>query len=1480
MESFDTSLKRIDIKEIEQFINKVESAKYSNILISLENVKYVDIYAFCIFATWIISKNVNGMKIQIISPTNGPNKIYNETALRVESFMYSFQLLNYLRSRGIDIKLSEYDKEYKDYMPKKCMRLKEFNRESFNNIINQLNLESSLLKYSVENTGIKNTNLAGIKSIIIRELGKNAYEHGTIKNKNTNDAKIAIGLIPKISTDIADKILLYRQAQSPKFLRRFLKKLGNSECLQIVISDTGPGIVKTLRKAYDADDVIDNTNKSNSAIIKYAFELHSTSKQKTNLEEADSKLEWNNYIPPRGLYFVKNLAKKCRGAVICRSDRNYICYDYYSNDVGTYKTSNESRTLKSIREIPGVHLEILIPLKELREAETTQINENILKYSQNKIDDVKFYTPYTSKINRSAIFYVNDLYQFTKSCKKTDIIYIDFHKVEWDKDMLYPFLMQIYFLGLDNYKIIGINYEHHDTILPLNEIEEWDGIDKRYTIRPFISINRKEYNYDIKVIGDYSDKSNCTETVIKAINKEYIDIKTIPEYWDNIFVKRKNKTIGLSFSFETALNAIIEREKKSLISAINNVDNGIRHDGKFLFPTNAFSNVFFEIGSLFRKHELKNQLIRVVANEIKIPKNKPTCILSISSIGDQIGSSLYSFIKNKNPNITHINSSTPEIDKLLLYKLGSYDSIIILVDVIATSKSIKKVIQQLEMRNISDRITKIHSIIDLRKTTDSIQYSNNNQPIETQCIYHNATELFKESKPYQWHWSEINKINESWSPITKSTEAETFISPEEFVNQLFEYNIPVAMGHYISEKNKNHFPYCFNIDKICKTFGGIVTYKLAHIIESYLNDETDKISHVFHNIETKDITLLTDTISDEFGCEVHKIKDDGTPLNPNHFENIKTILIIDSTISSGETIWNILHSCSYLEPDKCLIYVILDRSKIKDTIKFCNLKQYNKTQIEFFEYANIPIPQYKHNTCPLCIKNKIIKSLIDSNELRALNDTLMNCIEKNKKIPSEKNRTDKLKPSKTIHAPIETLTCRIHLQKSLQDDMHSTEFIIQIINNFSSNQTLFKTLLSVLYFEIFSFSEYLNNLDKDTKHNLCKNCIEVMHNNWKNSHAIAILIHTDSKYFIDNFEEILHITIKNTTTLECMAELLINKETIGHDNLSKCVQFISKQVTLLSDDDELKFNYLNILNAVNQVSRIYAIKNHDDFTRPELIALKDIWNILFSKKIGRSNHSDISFKWTNSLAALSYANHKKLLLKHYHHESNLNENFNTIYNALKSYPELFSPLLEQHGYFDQSFLEDLDTLDSTINYLLISKDVTKEHFIETWENESTDAIRDRINNHITQDKSILKKFIKSLFSDIYEITSDFIHSKQSEHRINYSNKEIHTNSLKAFVDEETFRSLLDNFHSTLLNVIKKLKPCTDLSVQFVIKSNAKYIYMHYIDDGPGFENEPQTTNYSHRIQQLIDKYCARLKCQRIKNKTIVTILFYKAESIL
>lgn len=212
-------------------------------------------------------------------------------------------------------------------------------------------------------------------------------------------------------------------------LKKGSYKFRNESFIEYTFLDFGLGITNTLREQF-INDILNlgndnirsefNQNSFNqnidTQIIEYAF-LLSTSRHPFGIS-----LE-NNYLIPRGLYFLIDIVKRYQGMVVVRSGKGKVIYDFSDEDYEIKNTIRYSHNDNTLPNFQGTLISITLPAKTRKD-----VKQGAAKPSYRIPDKIESKKPIFNSLREIYAKISDDPKPYTKLFEEINKILDQYHK--------------------------------------------------------------------------------------------------------------------------------------------------------------------------------------------------------------------------------------------------------------------------------------------------------------------------------------------------------------------------------------------------------------------------------------------------------------------------------------------------------------------------------------------------------------------------------------------------------------------------------------------------------------------------------------------------------------------------------------------------------------------------------------------------------------------------------------------------------------------------------------------------------------------------------------------------------------------------------------------------------------------------------------------------------------------------------------------
>lgn len=986
--------KNIDSLEFERIIKeyyfKSKLKKHDTIIFNFKYVEFCGLLELSQISLWIYSLELKSKQIKFVHPDD----------LEFYRFLYNYEFINFLVSKGIIGEQTKYRKPFAPYSSP-MFPLKFQDNIEFQELLNDLNKPGrlELILNDIKDSELVKNNV--IHSIILKEIGDNIFIHSKSKSSN-----IIMTKLKKLSS-----------LNCAEFEAPFLNKLRGREVLNIVISDSGEGLYKTLLTAYKEDLILPRHSKKKNPletdIIKYAFFKHSTSR--TDEERKKDLIKYIKstslaYPLPTGLYKVKSIVRQYNGLLYIRSGKSIVCYDYLS-EIGKEKVfSNETdKRFKDLTPFPGTQFKFYFPIQNIVEkfhgfytSTSEQIEDSkftLLDFiSINEYIDESF----NENENLESIQNILDEIESAKLRNKNNCGGIVFDVANFkfvkNKNIKHLIVSSAMASQTSNLCFILVNLEKK----LIEEFHEDYSDDSFFDY--FLPLLAYDNLYKPRVIG-------LETSYLKDIVESFRNLKVETDK-DSYYNKCKhilNFDDSLTVNFNT--NDLLHFYRKNLS---DNIKNKILSDKyniyypnkKVLVPNKYYCTGFFELANLYDSQLLLNEITTWIT--ISLQLEKPDCIITIGDNAKSIIDLIYDNFENQEVRISakkhNINTSNIYMSTYHLQdKISPDDSIVIFTDVIGSAATLINSILELNRNNIKKILTIVNATPENTLFVNKIQF-----PID--CIVEKHISYFT-SMPKNWDYSEVKIFNLKSNHLLESSSlpegplwikldhkkardenGQFTIKTNPFLEDLIYTEKSYFSGHF--ESRNNHLVYLFNISSIINEY----SKEISESIISHINDIAPILDCYQENIGFENVFsyLLYPTFNpglDNVAALIAKkipslllLPVDGNDLKNGlpakyNFLN-KSIILIDDAFVTGTTIEKMIDIASERGAKDIFSFVLLKRGNDYQGRRFEKIKQYGDSTVHSRYLVDAEIPIFSKDNCPICKKvfeyNSIIYQISDT----------------------------------------------------------------------------------------------------------------------------------------------------------------------------------------------------------------------------------------------------------------------------------------------------------------------------------------------------------------------------------------------------------------------------------------------------------------------------------------------------------------------
>lgn len=899
------------------------------ITFNFSKLKWIGLLQLSLLYGWLSCLKKEGKTIKLSFPKRwGKIDPLKKDEEDIYWYLCKLNFFNELSNIGLELPFNFIDYEYGDLVKFKFFKnFQQFN--SYKGFLENPEQYVPLLGGGLDLDIIRN---GDFRDIILEELGSNAFLHA-----DGEDVRYAIQLV---------RGNYYKSYSS----------FSNFECrpyIEIVFSDSGPGIVETLKSKLpdDYEPEQDEDHRINipklNKVVSYSLEFNSTCDEKERKKRLSEKLKTKEDVTdviPTGLFYVSSLTRSYGGLLAIRTGQNMCIFDYSA-------TPKPIITQKSnLKKIRGTHILIRVPRKrsiigpvrydkkpEIVKSEISKVKYLSLgKIKNESKDDAGFIVNTENKLINTFV-----------DAEKLNInnVCLLYEGVHIDSKTFSMLLITLSVIPRRGRSLILLGMSSNSIKLA-KRLWEIIGEERSKNIKLLKRIHAyKSYiilSKDLNFLIEFGDKTHHDSTK---------------------YIKDNSNSEPLAFSkadlylmYETVLQRELERLLKSKSVKLSEQDI----DRIYLLEAKYYIREFYQISKLFEGsigRDLTNSYLSIL-----IKKHNIGGILSVSD-------SLASFVSYLSKSIDEAEFEIASRERIrnaiinLENKRDKNKNLLIMVDVITTGRLVNKVLQS--YRELDKVI--IFCFVDRRiKDLDYFTVEKIDKAHSTKLI-----SIFKDKyKPvYDLSDDELNKvvIVDSFSNVPTKYDVieETRYPPEELIDLAARYR-SLYHGHFV-----------FN----GKHYGDFLYFKRLFVaIKKEMFDWLDLILNDY-SIKYKPNSISIRYLDEKKGWENVIIEYSSTrsladcfPINrenleapPAETERKDVLWIILPAMASGNTTMKALAYATTFNPKKIIVSIFIARIDSQKLAFYQNITKYSNINVRIVMLSRFPLKAYPTSeACPLC----------------------------------------------------------------------------------------------------------------------------------------------------------------------------------------------------------------------------------------------------------------------------------------------------------------------------------------------------------------------------------------------------------------------------------------------------------------------------------------------------------------------------------
>jgi hypothetical protein len=1238
---------------LRQYLPRTRERATDEVTFDFSAVQWFELFELSLIVIWIDELVTRGKKVAFTypicdaTPLESSQKILDRAIKRsiVCSYLNRWDFDDFLRNRGVEV--FGHGQKY-PYWPdepeqQSLLPFHLFDSDKdFSSFLINLRDEQQFELVFKDTSSLAIVGSRGIRDTIISEIGQNIYDHA--------DGRCALITIGTIGSLIDNTLAKARYNYSSPLEKTFIRNLGYSGYLQVIIADAGAGIFRRLKNEYCNDLSVsseERTRPTESHVLNYAFKIDTTSKPKQTIPFQEDE------DPGRGLFWVREIARRNKAFLSVRSGASIIAYDFLTGDQNKpYWSNQDFPEIKSLAKLGGTQIKLYFPLNpDLIQVRTTLRSSRSVVTAAvqgfvSKVIEIRNYSSANNQWTTASLENViKDLLRPQHESRQQTVNVLDFAGTKWDKDALFPLLLRFAEQQHAGVLIVALNIVHDSQIFEIaSEILAEKIEANSLKLRPILVI--KPVGFDL--LGLPQTGRRVVQRFFSEQSDEVISEVEVEEFcsrYDHLFAydhQTHRPIVRISLA---EVNQSLTNSYRELIGSLAlDESNGVFFQGKFLLPSNCYVDGYFRVTTLLAYESASRQLEHVFTESLTRRGAPIDAILTISSdvreLGYQASQRLSHFYSTTVQHL-HLNDArNRDSNAGILFTRLRGKTISILTSVIGTGRSLTSVLTLCEVPGYDISVFEILSIIDSRDSTAASEEDRELNVNEFECNGHKyplSAVLrhplhFYFAKPLSWRVEDIRRIDpESNAPTPDAPQAAVrpLWKPVDgfFFDNLMRNARALNVGHY--RRRHRHYVHFIDMLRLANHFGPDIATTIkkdVHAICGVSAMGAANVTHVLFDAESRGALIAAGYIASQFQStpiSMQQLRKE-RPEVQKSIEN-SDIVIYESAVSSGVHLQRLIDSVSDLKPRRIFAYTILQRRE-SDAVRFYQkIDSYAGIELRIRYFVEIEIPPYTVWDCPICNRLEELRELsvycedallrdFISDELEALaiedihHDTAV-------KQPGRAETTEivrqailrrKLGASKTDHIPRYPLT--------------------ELIENHSEQPDEALRLLEVMAKEISVLETYSELFYPSFKRHIVEACISFLEDpndlgNRERS-AIIILRAISPEFFVNDLVPIFRgVSHDRSLTFYLFVELLIlimkggNVEKI-REALALCQQSLEEDEHFVSLPVEDIAVLEHLLNYVRRKLRIQLYRDQIEKGFEPLATIPALWSA-FVERPGR-----------------------------------------------------------------------------------------------------------------------------------------------------------------------------------------------------------------------------------------------------------------------
>lgn len=1141
------------------------NVRSKEIIFDVSKIEYMDLPQLCLLYMWIGKILGKGSRV-ILNFSIDDNKY----AYTIYHLCISYGLFSNLSCFGTLLEVRPSPKVISSgfVIDDPIVHLSSYSSvDAFNTFLSSLN--SDYTSYDLTASQRYKTLMAklGIRDVLLRELGLNVIMH-------SEGASAVIAVCSK-----SRKYLNYSSTPIP--IKNYANRYGADDYIQVVVADFGAGIVGKLKQVFmndlPANEVLSGSN--DESVIEYAFWKETTSRPTRTIDEMFDENEiGEEFVPPTGLHFVKNLLIRRKGFMYVRSSESLYAIDCSTgiDKKITLKEWGAKLTLDNFQVIPGNLIVLYIPSKEVE----TTVQLQLLDKGDTANKQRTFRYIYAAEclihakdMKSGAVELLKMIRAETRKLKPNQTLLVDFQYASLDKKYLYKIIVYCMYLQEADKRIKLVDVASSTELELLND--EVLSITTRLDhLQPVLSYNTSGSEYNI--IGD----------------KQFNITRPLPSLNDYITEQRH-------ISLEKELVHYYRRAKVLLPS-----------------PSKVYIEGYYELSDFINKQANHQKLIKHIIN--KLVSYEISIIIMTSIVLEKVAKEIGARYGLNNDNVILYKDNIPPILAGLKAKEYANKHVLVISDVIVTGKTLEKIANAIQHKTI------VYAIVDGRPSKKLSLPS-------IASIESLKRHVFKISqvKPADWRYEDIQLID----PVSHKlimvarNSYEALLDSDLSLEDLVVKNNIIRCGHYCYAQTC--YTYFFNtlvlqqvyndefIEIIRKDIDEVCTRKLVESPNIEMSDEiiydVSKVTNICYPQNNTPAEAICCDLQSYTGGAVTFLPrittERGSIYSTASFApNAKAdvAVFVDTAATTSNTIKHAMDWASDIKAELLLIYIIINRMPA-DTASFIEgISRYKGVDVKLKSLFKEYLPAYTTFECPICSRTRRLESLSKQLMLNKCNRLFQGIIMDNERIPIKDARNEQSHPS---NDDLKILHSQVYFRSKLENvavapTVLGSNSILDFVINARSKQIIKYAVIRALEREIEVFvaeKKYATVFDSEFKNTIFNLAIDISIDNDTEDDLRASAMWVASTIDHDGFINRLcysgKLTLQSKSIKHLVAIIMLNYEKTPIEKncnllesiIADCGDFAEEIISDALREAEFYFRFVPSLRSSNIGRYIDAI---------------------------------------------------------------------------------------------------------------------------------------------------------------------------------------------------------------------------------------------------------------------------------------------------